>query len=62
MQHVNQSDEVCTSLTLFLIVAHIAAALWHKRVRRDGVWESIGTPWWSRFDTAFGWAKGKAGP
>lgn len=32
--------------TLFLIGADAAVALWHKLVRRDGVWESIGTPWW----------------
>ena len=38
--------EFVTSATLVLIGAHIVAALWHKLVRRDGVWESIGTPWW----------------
>ncbi len=44
--------EFVTSATLFLIGAHIAAALWHRLVRRDGVWESIGTPWWV---PRFGW-------
>ena len=38
--------EFVTSATLVMIGAHIVAALWHKLVRRDGVWESIGTPWW----------------
>ena len=38
--------EFVANTTLFLIGAHIAAALWHKLVRKDGVWESIGTPWW----------------
>jgi cytochrome b561 len=38
--------EFITGATLFVIGGHIAAALWHKLVRRDGVWESIGTPWW----------------
>jgi cytochrome b561 len=38
--------EFMTNLTLFVIGAHVAAALWHKLVRRDGIWESIGTPWW----------------
>lgn len=33
--------------TLVLIGGHIAAALWHKLIRRDGVWESIGAPWWT---------------
>lgn len=37
--------EFTTNTTLIVIAAHIAAALWHKLVRRDGVWESIGTPW-----------------
>ena len=38
--------EFVANLTLFVIGAHIAAALWHKLMRRDGVWESMGTPWW----------------
>jgi cytochrome b561 len=38
--------EFVANLTLVIIGAHVAAALWHKLVRRDGVWESIGTPWW----------------
>ncbi len=32
--------------TLAVIGGHVAAALWHKLVRRDGVWEAMGTPWW----------------
>jgi cytochrome b561 len=36
--------EFITGATLFVIGGHVAAALWHKIVRRDGVWESIGTP------------------
>ncbi len=38
--------EFFTNLTLFVIGTHVAAALWHRLVRRDGVWESMGTPWW----------------
>ena len=38
--------EFVTGAAGALIFAHIAAALWHKLVRRDGIWESIGTPWW----------------
>jgi cytochrome b561 len=36
--------EFVAGATLFVIGGHVAAALWHKLVRRDGVWESIGTP------------------
>jgi cytochrome b561 len=43
---VIEVHEFLTNVTIALIVAHIAAALWHKLIRRDGVWESIGTPWW----------------
>ena len=31
-----------------LIATHIFAALYHKLLRRDGIWESIGTPWFRR--------------
>ena len=47
--------EFVAGLTLWIIGAHIAAALWHKLVRRDGVWESIGTPWWSRLRLPLSW-------
>ena len=40
--------EFVTGATLFLIGAHVAAALWHKVVRRDGIWESMGMPWLQR--------------
>lgn len=46
--------EFFTNLTLFVIAAHVVAALWHKIVRRDGVWESIGSPWWQ---PKFGWVR-----
>lgn len=39
--------EFITGATLFVIGGHVAAALWHKLVRRDGVWEAMGTPWWA---------------
>jgi cytochrome b561 len=39
--------EFVTGLTPWIIGAHVAAALWHKLVRRDGDWEAIGTPRWS---------------
>lgn len=38
--------EGAANLTLFLIAAHVAAALWHKLMRQDGIWESMSTPWW----------------
>jgi cytochrome b561 len=38
--------EFTTNTTLFLIAAHVLAALWHKVVRQDQIWESMGTPWW----------------
>ena len=38
--------EFFTNTTLFVIGAHVIAAFWHKLVRRDGIWEAIGTPWW----------------
>lgn len=38
--------EFFTTLTMFIVGGHVAAALWHKLFRRDGVWESMGTPWW----------------
>ena len=47
--------EFFAGLTLLVIGAHVAAALWHKLVRRDGVWESIGTPWWSRLRLPGSW-------
>jgi cytochrome b561 len=51
--------EFIAGTTLFVIGGHVAAALWHKLVRRDGVWESIGTPWWV---PRLGWFKrGRAG-
>jgi hypothetical protein len=31
---------------LFVIGGHVAAALWHKLVRRGGMWEAMDTPWW----------------
>ncbi len=34
--------EFATAVTALLIFTHIAGALWHKFVRRDGVWESMG--------------------
>lgn len=30
-----------SSFLMFLIVVHIAGALWHRLVRRDGVWEAM---------------------
>ena len=48
--------EFVAGLTLWVIAAHVAAALWHKLVRRDGVWESIGTPWWNRLSLKESWA------
>ena len=48
--------EFVAGLTLWVIAAHVLAALWHKLVRRDGVWESIGTPWWSRLRLPDAWA------
>ncbi len=44
--------EFIAGATLFVIGGHVAAALWHKLVRRDRVWESIGTPWWNRSRSA----------
>lgn len=38
--------EFTTNTTLFLIAAHVLAALWHKLLRQDLIWESMGTPWW----------------
>jgi cytochrome b561 len=38
--------EFVTNTTLFLIGAHVLAALWHKVMRQDQIWESMGTPWW----------------
>ncbi len=35
--------EFATGATALLIFAHIAGALWHKIIRRDGVWESMGS-------------------
>jgi cytochrome b561 len=51
------THEVFTNLTLFVIGAHIAAALWHKVLRRDGVWEAMGTPWWQPKNGWLGRAK-----
>lgn len=48
--------EFVAGLTLWVIAAHVAAALWHKLVRRDGMWEAIGTPWWSRPRLPDAWA------
>lgn len=47
--------EFVAGLTLWVIAAHVLAALWHKLVRRDGVWESIGTPWWDRLRLPDAW-------
>ncbi len=49
--------EFFTNLTLIVIGGHIAAALWHKLMRRDGVWEAMGTPWWKPKSGWFGRAK-----
>ena len=46
--------EFVTGFTLFVIGAHAVAALWHKLVRQDGVWEAMSTPWWRGFDRWLG--------
>ncbi len=46
--------EFVAGATLAVIGAHVAAALWHKLIRRDGVWESMGTP---RRLPVFGWLR-----
>ena len=36
--------EFVTNLGVGLLGIHVAAALWHKLLRNDGIWESIGMP------------------
>ena len=36
--------EGITNVGVAFLGLHIAAALWHKLARNDGIWESIGTP------------------
>ena len=48
---------LATTSTLIVLGAYVATALWHKVLRRGGVWENWGPPWWQ---TKFGWLKKSA--
>ena len=59
--------EFITNVGVGLLAIHVAAALWHKLLRNDGIWESIGTPSFdptrfSIFRKVEGWAKGRLVP
>jgi len=50
-----------SSLLMLLIVVHIAGALWHWLVRKDGVWQSmVARQWRWTWRNALGQAGGKA--
>jgi cytochrome b561 len=36
--------EFITNVGLAVLAVHVAAAVWHKLVRNDGIWESISAP------------------
>ena len=37
--------EFSLHVTAFLLIAHVLGAVWHKLVRRDGIWESMLPKW-----------------
>ena len=38
---VTEFHELSLAITAILLLAHVIGALWHKLVRKDGIWESM---------------------